>query len=238
MTTPSPSGFPTDPCPPPVLPPVLPPVAAPLRVLRFDSAAPKGPGLRILVDCDGVLSDFVQLCLDYVAAEYGLHFTREQIDQWDCGAAMGLTNFWPRLGADVERLQLCRTMPVLPGARAFLRSLERLQGVSAVKICTTPMNVAWLSQRGAWLISEMGVSLDRQIQIHDKQDLAGDGWTGTRWDVLIDDKIENCEAFVNAGGLAFCLAAPYNAACPTHIPRGDHTMALAWVASVTDLVQN
>lgn len=233
MTTPS--QAPTDPCPPLTVPP------APLRVLRFDStpagapARPWSPGLRVLVDCDGVLSDFVQLCLEYVASQYGRHFTREQIDQWDYGAAMGLTDFWPRLGDDVERLQLCRTMPVLPGASAFLRQLERLEGVSSVKICTTPMNVAWLSQRAAWLVAEMGVELKRQIQIHDKQDLAGDGWSGTKWDILIDDKIENCADFVNAGGLAFCISAPYNTECPAHIPRGDHQMALAWVASVADL---
>jgi deoxypyrimidine-specific 5' nucleotidase type C protein (NT5C) len=190
------------------------------------------PPLRILVDCDGVLADFVGLCLDYVARNYGLTYRREAVNQWDCLAALGFPNEWPRLGAAVAPLELCRRMSPMPtpglpgGAASFLVALEAL---GEVKIATTPMNPAWLVQRAEWLEEHMSIPLARQIHLHDKDELTG----GARgWDVLIDDKVENCVAFAEAGGIAFCIAAPYNAHCPDGIERGDHRACLDFVRAL------
>lgn len=187
--------------------------------------------LRILCDADGVLVDFVALCLDYVARNYGLSYRREAIDQWDCMAALGFPTEWPRFAAAVGPLELCRRMLPMPtgmpgGAAAFLVALEAL---GEVKIATTPMNSAWLQQRAEWLEEHLGVPLSRQIHLHDKDELTG----GARgWDVLIDDKVENCVAFTEAGGIAFCIAAPYNMGCPAHIARGGHRECLDFVSSL------
>lgn len=188
--------------------------------------------LRILCDADGVLVDFVALCLDYVARNYGLSYRREAIDQWDCMAALGFPTEWPRFAAAVGPLELCRRMAPMPtdvpgGAAAFLVALESL---GEVKIATTPMNPAWLQQRAEWLEEHMGVPLSRQIHLHDKDELTG----GARgWDVLIDDRVENCVRFAEAGGRAFCIAAPYNAHCPDGIARGTHAECLDFVAALS-----
>ncbi len=189
---------------------------------------PSNP-LRILCDADGVLIDFVGLVIDYTARHRGLYYRAEAIDQWDCFAALGIKDEWPRFAAAIGPLALCRNMLAFPDAREFLTGLERL---GSVKIATTPMNTAWLTQRGEWL-EEFGVPLNRQIHIHDKIDLAR--WCGTNgagWDVLIDDKIENCLEFQSRGGLAYCIAAPYNTACPSDIPRGTRKECLSWLAAV------
>jgi 5'(3')-deoxyribonucleotidase len=191
--------------------------------------------LRILVDCDGVLSDFVGLILNWVERTHGLAYRRESVDQWDCLAALGFgPEEWKRLSDSVGPLELCRKMPTLPGAAAFLVALE---AQAEVKVATTPMNAAWLGQRAEWLEEHMGIPLERQIHIHDKSDLAGPTYAGKRWDLLIDDKVENCVAFAEAGGISFCLAAAYNTDCPADIERGTHADCLDFVGALTSQVE-
>jgi 5'(3')-deoxyribonucleotidase len=183
--------------------------------------------LRILCDVDGVLADFVGLILDYVQKNTGLSYRPEAVDQWDMLQCLGLGDHWTYFRTQCDELALCRTMRPLPGARAFYAELEQIAGAANVRVCTTPMTPAWLTQRAEWLV-EFGVPFERQIQIRDKHELAREDL------VLIDDKAENCTAFVKAGGRAFCVATPYN----THlaelhygndVPRGTHAECLAWL---------
>lgn len=180
--------------------------------------------LRVLCDVDGVLADFVGTFLDYIQKTYGLSYRRDAIDQWDCMVAVGMPKSeWRRFSDAVAPLELCRKMLPIPGAAAFLVALE---SAFDVQVATTPMNAAWLTQRAEWLEEHMGVSLERQKHLHAKEELAGS------WDVLIDDKVENCVAFTEAGGIAFCIATPYNAHLPNHIARGTHADCLDFVASL------
>lgn len=175
---------------------------------------------RILCDVDGVLADFVGCVLDYVQRNAGLSYLHSAVDQWDCFAALGLPEHWPYFREQCDRLDLCRRMQPLPGAAEFYAALSLL---GEVRVCTTPMTPAWLSQRAEWLV-EFGVPLKDQIQTFAKEDLV------PAWDVLIDDKTENCEAFERAGGRAFCIAAPYNA--NVSVRRGTHAEALAWLRAL------
>lgn len=195
--------------------------------------------LRILCDCDGVLADFVGLVLDYVRNKTGLSYRPEAVDQWDCFKCLGLSEHWPYFRDACDGLELCRSMREvvwqLPGglvpAHEFFAELERIAGDPArVVVCTTPMTVSWLSQRAAWL-EAFGVPLARQKHTHDKADLVG------AWDVLIDDKAEHCADFTRAGGVAFCIATPYN----THladlpggaaIARGSHADCLRYLRNL------
>jgi hypothetical protein len=188
--------------------------------------------LRIFVDCDGVLSDFVGCVLDYLARNTPLtQVRREAIDQWDCFAAVGCAEQWPYFSKACDQLDLCRNMRELPGARELWAECLRLSAGQA-RVLTTPMTVAWLSQRAAWL-EAFGIPLGQQIQIG-KSLLSGDvlDGVGEYGRLLIDDKPENCEAFQRAGGWAFCLAAPYNTHVSADIPRGDHAQAIEWLRAV------
>jgi 5'(3')-deoxyribonucleotidase len=193
-------------------------------VVRTAAPRASAQALNLLCDADGVIIDFVRLVLDYVQKNTGLSYLHSAIDQWDCFAALGLQEHWPYFRRQCDELKLCRTMLPLPGAREFLTELER---IANVKICTTPMTPGWLTQRAEWL-EEFGVPLNRQLHFHDKHDLV------PAWDVLIDDKVENCEAFVKAGGQAFCIATPYNTEFKASFhgaprARGTHAECLAWV---------
>ncbi|HEY3496223.1 MAG TPA: hypothetical protein VGK73_16100 [Polyangiaceae bacterium] len=179
--------------------------------------------LRILCDVDGVLADFVGLVLDYVQKNTGLSYLPSAVDQWDCFACLGLKEHWPYFRTQVDELGLCRTMREIPGAREFYAELRRLTGEGGkVRVCTTPMTTAWLTQRAEWLV-EFGVPLNEQIQWCDKHELV------PAYDILIDDKAENCESFVRAGGVAWCIATPYNTHLPEHMPRGSHAQCLEWL---------
>jgi 5'(3')-deoxyribonucleotidase len=181
--------------------------------------------LRILCDADGVLVDFVGLVLDYVQKNTGLYYLPSAIDQWDCFAALSLPEHWPYFRDQCDRLQLCRSMRPMLGAAEFLAELRRRGDVA---ICTTPMTPGWLTQRAEWL-EAFGVPLKEQIHCHAKQDLVRYGSQTSGWDILVDDKVENCQAFVDAGGAAFCITAAYNTHCPPTIPRGDWRACLAWL---------
>lgn len=186
--------------------------------------------LRIYVDCDGVLADFVGLILDYLARNTPLtHVRREAINQWDCFAAVGCAEHWPFFRQQCDQLDLCCAMREMPGARDLWAECQRL---GDARVLTTPMTVAWLSQRAAWL-EAFGVPLGRQIQIGSASCksllVGGDCET---YDLLIDDKAENCEAFQRAGGWAFCLSAAYNTHVSPDIPRGDHAQAIEWLRAV------
>lgn len=191
-------------------------------IARRNAESVRTRTLRILCDVDGVLADFVGLVLDYVQRNTGLSYLHSAVDEWDMFKCLGLEEHWPHFRKQCDELALCRTMRELPGAREFYAAL---QTIGEVKVCTTPMTCAWLSQRAEWLV-EFGVPFEHQIQIRDKHELAG------AWDVLIDDKAENCEAFMRAGGVAFCIATPYNVHCSKAVKRGSHSECLAWLRSL------
>jgi 5'(3')-deoxyribonucleotidase len=181
--------------------------------------------IRILCDVDGVLADFVGLVLDYVQKNTGMAYLPSAVDQWDCFACLGLSEHWPYFRTQCDELGLCRSMRELPGAREFYTELGRI--ASEVHVCTSPMTPAWLTQRAEWLI-EFGIPLRDHIHAHDKHELH------PAWDVLIDDRAENCVAFVEAGGIAWCIATPYNAhveECPS-LHRGTHAECLEFLRNV------
>lgn len=179
--------------------------------------------LRILCDCDGVLSDFVGLVLDYVHRNTGMRYQHHAVDQWDCFAALGLSEHWPYFKSQCDSLELCRHMREMVGARALWAEIKRID--PRAKVCTTPMTTKWLTQRAEWLEC-FGVPLEDQWQGHGKEDFA------SKFDVLIDDKVENCVDFRKAGGVSFCIASAYNTPAhglPPNVPRGTHADCAAWL---------
>lgn len=128
--------------------------------------------LRILVDVDGVLADFVGLVLDYVHRSTGLIYRREAVDQWDCFAALNLPDRWPWFRQHCDTTDACRAMREMPGARELWAAVIAID--PRAKVCTTPMTVAWLSQRAAWL-EAFGIPLAQQWHGHEKEDLTRPG---------------------------------------------------------------
>jgi 5'(3')-deoxyribonucleotidase len=193
-----------------------------MKQLDLFPSAPTPRPLRVLVDCDGVLSDFVATFLDFVSRHYGVTYERSAVNQWDPFAALGLAPGWGAFRGYVESWCMCRKMSPLPGAKDFWWAIRAKR---VVKVATSPQPYgAWLAQRSDWLADEMDISFEQQIHLTDKTDLVG------TFDVLIDDAPHNCEAWQSAGGKAFCIAAPYNE--NVAVPRGDYADCLKWLETV------
>jgi hypothetical protein len=154
-----------------------------------------------------------------MAKEAGVSATREDVTQWDIGAAIGFPQWGDAVGNAIKA-GLVRHMPEVSGGIAWLRDVERTFGADRVFVCTSPWNGEWAAQRSDWLIAR-GVPLKRQIQTAAKHLIPGH---------MVDDAIKNCSG--RGPGQAFLLAQPWNKAGIPGVPRGDHAAALQWLKEV------
>lgn len=160
----------------------------------------------VLVDCDGVLSDFAGAILEYVFHETGVRLTPNDITTWHLfeGPAFApVRRAERRVFARVASLGECYALSVLPGAQAGLAALRE---IADVRIVTAPMSSSetWCSERSEWLRKHFGIHEHDVIYAH-RKDLV-------RGDFFIDDKPENISAWQAAhpAGEAFLWAAPHN----------------------------
>lgn len=135
----------------------------------------------ILLDVDGVLADFVGAYLALLQDVTGIVATREQVNQWDIAAALGLT---AAQSAEVKRAignahLLAGRLAVYPGAIDGVRELEKL---GDVYIVTSPWNSnpTWTHDRERWLYTHFGIKSSRVVHTSAKHLVRGD--------VFIDDK--------------------------------------------------
>jgi 5'(3')-deoxyribonucleotidase len=158
----------------------------------------------VFLDVDGVLADFVGGYLKLLAEHTGLIVDREAIDQFDIGAALGLT------GEQSSRMKraigsapgFARELGIYPGAVEGVRLLEQ---VADVYIATSPWNSnpTWTHDREWWLKEHFGIPHAKVTHTSQKHLLRGD--------FLIDDKTETLMKFiaVNKSG-AIQWETPHN----------------------------
>lgn len=136
---------------------------------------------RILVDCDGILSDFVSPALDLIHSHTGDRHTVDEITQWDVFAAVGKKEHEHILDAAVEHRRFCETMPLQPGAK---EAIDELRNIGDVYIITSPYDArSWVYERTRWLIQHFGFNKKQIANISAKFLVPGD--------VLLDDSDTN-----------------------------------------------
>jgi len=169
--------------------------------------------VRVLVDCDGVLADFVLRVVEFVnhhtagatRADFGrdaVPYTHDHVTGWDCFAALGAEHLQGAFDAHASRPGFCRGLPVLKGAEQFVEAIRDL-GCELV-IVTTPYEAAqlWTHERIAWLRSHFEIE-KRDVVFCKRKELV-------RGEVLIDDALHNAESFAEAGGRVLLLDSPWN----------------------------
>lgn len=152
-----------------------------------------------LVDADGVMVDFLGGSL-VTLWDLGIQRTREDVREFDIGAALKLAEFQRLLlEAAWSRPGWCSSLPAYEGAR---EGVEMLRSIGEVYAVTSPMWSCrtWESERRSWLIEQMGFRAREVISAHAKHLIHGD--------VLVDDKPEHLEAWKH--GRAVCWAQVYN----------------------------
>lgn len=160
---------------------------------------------RVLLDCDGVLADFVSAALDIVWEEFGLRFQPADVTEFDIMKSLG---FGPDDSARFKRLVggeegLASTLAVYPGAR---EGVDRLRAIAEVYIVTSPFgsNPTWTHDREKWLKKHFDIGSKHIVHTSAKHLCVGD--------VFVDDKTEACVAWQaeHPNGVAVQWATPHN----------------------------
>lgn len=163
--------------------------------------------MRVLLDCDGILGDFVSGCQQWFQSHHGLTYDLESFKSFDLLEATGHVDKQESLDRYMRDTDFCRHMPVYPGAQKFV---EDLRAWHEIVVVTSPYSAVenWCHSRIVWLGEHFGIPKHDVIFCKRKELIIGD--------VLVDDRGENCEAF-NAspvtghkGREAICLDRPWN----------------------------
>jgi 5'(3')-deoxyribonucleotidase len=143
---------------------------------------------RVLLDCDGVLSDFIGSVLALTNELLGTSYRPEDVTEFDFMRALGLP---PDTAAAVKRRigtapGFAAALAVYPGA---VDGVAKLGKHAEIYVVTSPWNSnpTWCHDREAWLERNFGVPHNRVIHTSAKRLIAGD--------VLVDDKTATCDAW-------------------------------------------
>ena len=157
---------------------------------------------RVLVDCDGVLSQFLTSALEVINKHFESNFQHQHVTDFDICGSLGIPHAWEILKNSCSNPDFVATMQKIPGAD---EGLKRLREISDVYVVTSPMNVPnWAYERQRWLTSMFDFTPDKIVQTEAKHVIVGD--------VIIDDKFENVLSWTryHPNGLGILFHAPYN----------------------------
>lgn len=153
--------------------------------------------MRILVDVDGVMADFVTPVVKLVNFELGTNYTAEDVDEWEVLDALDVPPRQQRfIREHIASQGFCSRFKVYPGVEKGLAKLRKYGRVIAL---TAPFESKyWEYERRQWLIENLG------FEKHDI--MSGSGKEICDADFLIDDKPSNVikwqeEDFINRRGI-------------------------------------
>lgn len=142
---------------------------------------------RVLVDCDGVLAQFLDHVLIELNDILSTSHVIDDITQWEMYDALNVPEAVRRQVDDiVMQPGFCACLPSIAGAREGLDALR--DAGHKVYCLTTPFKGShWMPERVHWLRKHMGFNRKEVIFCHAKELVQGD--------FLIDDKVENLQAW-------------------------------------------
>lgn len=157
----------------------------------------------ILLDSDGVMSDFVSAVLKLVNQELETSHTYEELTDWHLYKALGVEHVGPKIDNIIRSTPgFCYSLKPLTGAVAGVAKLRDRYQVYCVT-APFPGSRYWIQERIEWLVSVMGFEEKEILPIHAKELVHGA--------VLVDDKLSNLTTWQAArGGAAIMFDQPWN----------------------------
>ena len=145
---------------------------------------------RILLDCDGVLSDFIGGVLDVVRDREEVELEAKDFPRGEIFKQLGEIDPGLRRMASAAIMErgFCAGLAVLPGAESGVRTL-RAAGLE-VYIVTSPVTKShyWMCERYEWLMEHFGIDNKYVIFTQSKHIVQGD--------IFIDDRDDHVEEWV------------------------------------------
>lgn len=178
---------------------------------------------RVLSDCDGCMSDYVDIALETIEAMTGDKHGADEIVKWDVLESIGKTHLDADFRAFVERGNWARRMAVIPGAREGVKRLQLL--ADEFIIVTSPFSAtSWVNERNEWLKEHFGIEKKHIVHTSAKHVCSGD--------VFIEDNVDNLTSWVshNEVGMGFLIDSPWNKGY--HHPRVMRVRDMIEVADV------
>lgn len=158
----------------------------------------------VLLDCDGVLSDYVGKSIE-VCAKLGLHFAPDQVTTWDFSTIPGFNEVQGDYWVEMKKPGVVDSMLPYEGAVEGVEALRKVEGVK-VLIVTSPMpgGKTWSSERDEWLHRHFGIAAKDVQHVRRKSRYAGE--------LLVEDNVENLSGWLhhNGAGRGVLWARPYN----------------------------
>lgn len=165
--------------------------------------------MKIFVDMDGVLVDFVGGVSRMLGIEYPAKYG--EIGPWDIGKAFGVDpdDIWPRL-----QFLFWSNLDPLPWCIDLLMMCELAVGMGNVSILTTQCGSEFCSSgKENWVRERLPKRFLESIIITKDKHLVA-----ARDRILIDDNEENIDAWNMAGGFGVLFPAPWNRYYPVENP--------------------
>jgi len=161
--------------------------------------------MRVLLDCDGVLSNFVdevlRFCNHYGRKPGARLWDIDDITGFDILESLQCSGLQKALDGHLGASGHCGSMPVLRGAREFV---ERLHYADyRVVVVTAPYYAVanWVPDRLKWLDENFGFTKNDVVFASEKRNVRAPG------DVLVDDAVHNLVGFEDRGIL---FTQPWN----------------------------
>lgn len=180
---------------------------------------------RVLLDCDGVMADFMGAVKPVIRDLIGRDLTDQDMPTWDLFEAPVIKPHAAALRAAVDQPGFCRNFAVLPGAQ---EGVQALRDLGAEVVCVTspwPSSRTWAHDRMAWLEEHFGFTTKTVDQSSGKYRIDGD--------VFVDDHANNVVTWLNwdkrRHHAAVLWAQPYNTKdwaklTGTHSLRGHNVL--------------
>ena len=139
---------------------------------------------HILLDCDGVLCDFVQSTLDFYKEHTGIQKNINDITEFDIFGCFGDKSLWTNYRDWANKKSFCLNLPAYESTKKVLDGLHKL---GEVYIVTSPFATEfWHHERILWL-ENFGISRDKIVFAKNKNLVHGD--------ILIDDYHHNANSW-------------------------------------------
>src|SRR5260221_9065117 len=136
---------------------------------------------RILLDCDGVIADFINPTLDLIYEKTGVRYLESAITEWNVFKALGITQLEHILDDAIAAGGFCSSFPLLPGAK---EAVDHLREIGDVYVVTSPYDSPWwVTERASWLKRHFGFLKSHTVYTSAKHVVSGDA--------LIDDGEKN-----------------------------------------------
>lgn len=158
--------------------------------------------MTVLLDCDGVLSNFTVPVIQHINKMLGTSFQEDEVVDWDICATLGVDN--SLLYNLVAQEGFCVNLPIRAGSVDFVEWLRSKHGEPYVVTSPWWSSRHWMHERQEWLHEHFGIKAKNVIQTNAKMLIDGN--------VLVEDKLSTVCAW-SAGSpkrLGILIDHPWN----------------------------